>query len=184
MKHKKSVLKILSANSECFRVSAGIAPNVKLSEMITRTRYDSQLLDKHLDKTNLVMDALYEIFPLINEINDKLIELSVEQLKEILAMVEKPSRIVHLLEKGHKIVKGGTLDRKVIGRNGKEYVYAGKGSARVVGFVQGTHFVERTYLSTSRHAMKMMQVRALVNCMNAAERARKRAEKAALKATA
>lgn len=28
MKHKKSVLKILSANSECFRVSAGIAPNV------------------------------------------------------------------------------------------------------------------------------------------------------------
>ena len=27
MKHKKSVLKILSANSECFRVSAGIAPN-------------------------------------------------------------------------------------------------------------------------------------------------------------
>ena len=35
------------------------------------------------------MDALYEIFPLINEINDKLIELSVEQLKEILAMVEK-----------------------------------------------------------------------------------------------
>lgn len=59
---------------------------VKLSEMITRTRYDSQLLDKHLDKTNLVMDALYEIFPLIN---DKLIELSVEQLKEILAMVEK-----------------------------------------------------------------------------------------------
>ena len=86
MKHKKSVLKILSANSECFRVSAGIAPNVKLSEMITRTRYDSQLLDKHLDKTNLVMDALYEIFPLIN---DKLIELSVEQLKEILAMVEK-----------------------------------------------------------------------------------------------
>jgi len=57
--------------------------------MITRTRYDSQLLDKHLDKTNLVMDALYEIFPLINEINDKLIELSVEQLKEILAMVEK-----------------------------------------------------------------------------------------------
>ena len=62
---------------------------VKLSEMITRTRYDSQLLDKHLDKTNLVMDALYEIFPLINEINDKLIELSVEQLKEILAMVEK-----------------------------------------------------------------------------------------------
>ena len=57
--------------------------------MITRTRYDSQLLDKHLDKTNLVMDALYEIFPLINEINDKLIELSVEQLQEILAMVEK-----------------------------------------------------------------------------------------------
>jgi hypothetical protein len=29
MKHKKSVLKILSANSECFRVSAGIAPNGK-----------------------------------------------------------------------------------------------------------------------------------------------------------
>ena len=29
MKHKKSVLKILSANSECFRVSAGIAPNVE-----------------------------------------------------------------------------------------------------------------------------------------------------------
>mgnify|MGYP003531855466 CR=1 FL=1 len=28
MKHKKSVLKILSANSECFRVSVGIAPNV------------------------------------------------------------------------------------------------------------------------------------------------------------
>jgi hypothetical protein len=28
MKHKKSVLKILSTNSECFRVSAGIAPNV------------------------------------------------------------------------------------------------------------------------------------------------------------
>jgi hypothetical protein len=28
MKHKKSVLKILSVNSECFRVSAGIAPNV------------------------------------------------------------------------------------------------------------------------------------------------------------
>jgi hypothetical protein len=28
MKNKKSVLKILSANSECFRVSAGIAPNV------------------------------------------------------------------------------------------------------------------------------------------------------------
>ena len=27
MKHRKSVLKILSANSECFRVSAGIAPN-------------------------------------------------------------------------------------------------------------------------------------------------------------
>ena len=27
MKNKKSVLKILSANSECFRVSAGIAPN-------------------------------------------------------------------------------------------------------------------------------------------------------------
>ena len=27
MKHKKSVLKILSANSECFRASAGIAPN-------------------------------------------------------------------------------------------------------------------------------------------------------------
>jgi hypothetical protein len=27
MKHKKSVLKILSANSECFRVSDGIAPN-------------------------------------------------------------------------------------------------------------------------------------------------------------
>jgi group I intron endonuclease len=26
---KKSVLKILSANSECFRVSAGIAPNVR-----------------------------------------------------------------------------------------------------------------------------------------------------------
>jgi len=31
MKHKKSVLKILSANSECFRVSAGIAPNAPLS---------------------------------------------------------------------------------------------------------------------------------------------------------
>ncbi len=30
MKHKKSVLKILSANSECFRVSAGIAANVDL----------------------------------------------------------------------------------------------------------------------------------------------------------
>jgi hypothetical protein len=29
MKIKKSVLKILSANSECFRVSAGIAPNVE-----------------------------------------------------------------------------------------------------------------------------------------------------------
>ena len=28
MKHKKSVLKILSANSDCFRVSDGIAPNV------------------------------------------------------------------------------------------------------------------------------------------------------------
>ena len=27
MKHRKNVLKILSANSECFRVSAGIAPN-------------------------------------------------------------------------------------------------------------------------------------------------------------
>ena len=27
MRNKKSVLKILSANSECFRVSAGIAPN-------------------------------------------------------------------------------------------------------------------------------------------------------------
>ena len=27
MKHKKSVLKILSANSECFRVSTGIACN-------------------------------------------------------------------------------------------------------------------------------------------------------------
>lgn len=28
MKHKKSVLKILSANFECFRVSDGIAPNI------------------------------------------------------------------------------------------------------------------------------------------------------------
>ena len=27
MRNKKSVLKILSANSECFRVSSGIAPN-------------------------------------------------------------------------------------------------------------------------------------------------------------
>ena len=32
MKHKKSVLKILSANSECFRVSAGIAGNYMLHE--------------------------------------------------------------------------------------------------------------------------------------------------------
>jgi hypothetical protein len=32
MKHKKSVLKILSANSECFRVSVGIAPNLYIGE--------------------------------------------------------------------------------------------------------------------------------------------------------
>lgn len=30
MKIKKSVLKILSANYECFRVSAGIAPNTHI----------------------------------------------------------------------------------------------------------------------------------------------------------
>ena len=30
MRNKKSVLKILSANSECFRVSAGIAHNVPI----------------------------------------------------------------------------------------------------------------------------------------------------------
>jgi len=34
MKHKKSVLKILSANSECFSVSAGIAPNVEALAMV------------------------------------------------------------------------------------------------------------------------------------------------------
>lgn len=34
MKHKKSVLKILSANSECFRVSAGIAPNSLIDEIM------------------------------------------------------------------------------------------------------------------------------------------------------
>lgn len=61
----------------------------KLSDMITRTRYDSQLLDKQLDKTNLVMDALYEIFPLINEANDIMIELSVDNLKEILEYAKK-----------------------------------------------------------------------------------------------
>ncbi len=32
MRNKKSVLKILSANSECFRVSAGIAPNTPITE--------------------------------------------------------------------------------------------------------------------------------------------------------
>ena len=31
MTYKKSVLKILSANSECFRVSAGIAPNSRFA---------------------------------------------------------------------------------------------------------------------------------------------------------
>jgi hypothetical protein len=41
MKNKKSVLKILSANSECFRVSAGIAPNV---EHIRRQGFEIQKL--------------------------------------------------------------------------------------------------------------------------------------------
>lgn len=31
MKHKKSVLKSLLANSECFSVSAGIAPNTRIN---------------------------------------------------------------------------------------------------------------------------------------------------------
>ena len=37
MKHKKSVLKILSANSECFRMSADIAPNIDIGAIKLKT---------------------------------------------------------------------------------------------------------------------------------------------------
>ena len=42
MKHKKSVLKILSANSECFRVSAGIAPNYEINAIKASLQPNSQ----------------------------------------------------------------------------------------------------------------------------------------------
>jgi len=50
MKHKKSVLKILSANSECFRVSAGIAPNIEIGARKLRVIGS---LNRSIEKINL-----------------------------------------------------------------------------------------------------------------------------------
>lgn len=46
MKPKKSVLKILSANSECFRVFAGIAPNKAGYEGFIRKRHEKDSWSK------------------------------------------------------------------------------------------------------------------------------------------
>lgn len=55
MKHKKSVLKILSANSECFRVSAGIAPNVSRLEAVANFgNINFPLLLNFLRKINVI----------------------------------------------------------------------------------------------------------------------------------
>ena len=44
MRNKKSVLKILSANSECFRVSAGIAPNKLIGAIFCHNKLNANTL--------------------------------------------------------------------------------------------------------------------------------------------
>jgi len=89
----------------------------------------------------------------------------------------QPSKIVGLVEKGHKLVKGGSLSRTVKGKNGKEYHYAQSGSPRVIGFVKGVFFVRDIHKSLSRVVLDMIRQNAIKNCINAFKRAARRAEK-------
>lgn len=98
--------------------------------------------------------------------------------------IEQPSRIAHLLERGHKIVTGGRLARGVGQRMkaGKlvEYDYARKqkGMPVVRGFVPGTHFTEAAWRTAGRRALLSVKDVALTQLILAAQRAAKKAERA------
>jgi hypothetical protein len=92
--------------------------------------------------------------------------------------IEQPSKIAHLVEFGHRIVKGGKLEKNVKGTNGKIYYYAAKGAPQVLGSVPGIPYTQITWRRAGKRAMMSMKDVAYTQLVLAAKRAERKAQKA------
>ncbi len=89
--------------------------------------------------------------------------------------IEQPSRIAHLVERGHRLVKGGKFEKTVTSKKGVVYHYAAKGAPRLIGFVPGIPYTQITWRRTATRAINAMKDVAFTQLTLAAQRAAKRA---------
>lgn len=88
-----------------------------------------------------------------------------------------PAKYAHLVERGHRIARGGKLERKVTSKSGKVYFYPADAGARHAGDVTAYPFIEPAYEAEKETAERIFHDEFVRMIVNAADRAAKKAAK-------